>query len=75
MKKYLVIGNPIEHSLSPKLHNFWFKANNINSIYVLLVLRSTVMPVLRVGAMYCRLQTADCRRTCTVQVPVLYSYR
>ena len=33
MKKYLVIGNPIEHSLSPKLHNFWFKANNINSIY------------------------------------------
>ena len=25
MKKFLVIGNPIEHSLSPKLHNFWFK--------------------------------------------------
>ena len=23
MKKYLVIGNPIEHSLSPKLHNYW----------------------------------------------------
>ena len=21
MKKYLVIGNPVEHSLSPKLHN------------------------------------------------------
>ena len=33
MKKYLVIGNPIEHSLSPKLHNFWFKDNNINAIY------------------------------------------
>jgi shikimate dehydrogenase len=23
MKKYLVIGNPIDHSLSPKLHNYW----------------------------------------------------
>ena len=33
MKKYLVIGNPIEHSLSPKLHNFWIKKNNISAIY------------------------------------------
>ncbi len=33
MKKYLVIGNPIEHSLSPKLHNFWIKNNNINASY------------------------------------------
>ena len=33
MKKYLVIGNPIEHSLSPKLHNHWIKNNNINAIY------------------------------------------
>ena len=33
MKKYLVIGNPIEHSLSPKLHNHWFEKNNINAIY------------------------------------------
>tara|TARA_B110000014_G_scaffold255989_1_gene238516 strand:+ start:594 stop:1391 length:798 start_codon:yes stop_codon:yes gene_type:complete len=33
MKKYLVIGNPIDHSLSPKLHNHWFKINNINAIY------------------------------------------
>ena len=33
MKKYLVIGNPIEHSLSPKLHNYWIKENNINSVY------------------------------------------
>jgi len=33
MKKYLVIGNPIEHSLSPKLHNHWLKENNINAIY------------------------------------------
>ena len=33
MKKYLVIGNPIDHSLSPKLHNYWIKKNNINGIY------------------------------------------
>ena len=33
MKKYLVIGNPIEHSLSPKLHNFWIKNNNVNATY------------------------------------------
>ena len=33
MKKYLVIGNPIEHTLSPKLHNHWIKKNNINAAY------------------------------------------
>ena len=33
MKKYLVIGNPIEHSLSPKLHNYWIKEKNINAVY------------------------------------------
>ncbi len=33
MKKYIVIGNPIEHSLSPKLHNYWFKKNNIDANY------------------------------------------
>ena len=33
MKKYLVIGNPIDHSLSPKLHNYWFKKNSINANY------------------------------------------
>ena len=33
MKKFLVIGNPIEHSLSPKLHNYWIKKNKINAVY------------------------------------------
>ena len=33
MKKFLVIGNPIEHSLSPKLHNYWIKKNNLDGIY------------------------------------------
>jgi len=33
VKKYLVIGNPIDHSLSPKLHNHWIRENNIDAIY------------------------------------------
>ena len=33
MKKYFVIGNPIDHSLSPKLQNYWIKSNNISAIY------------------------------------------
>ena len=33
MKKYFVIGNPIDHSLSPKLHNYWINQNNIDAIY------------------------------------------
>ena len=33
MNKYLVIGNPIEHSLSPLLHSFWIKKHGINAIY------------------------------------------
>ena len=33
IKKFLVIGNPINHSLSPELQNYWLKKNNINGIY------------------------------------------
>ena len=33
MKKYFVIGNPIDHSLSPKLHNYWLKENSIDAMY------------------------------------------
>jgi shikimate dehydrogenase len=32
-KKFLVIGNPIKHSLSPKLHNYWIKKNNLRASY------------------------------------------
>mgnify|MGYP003336795243 CR=1 FL=1 len=32
-KIFLVIGNPIKHSLSPFLHNYWFKKNRLNCEY------------------------------------------
>ena len=32
-KNFLVIGNPIKHSLSPFLHNYWFHKNKINCDY------------------------------------------
>ena len=41
MRRYFVIGNPIEHSLSPELHNFWIKKNNINAIYKKIKLEDT----------------------------------
>ena len=33
MKNHLIIGNPISHSLSPKIHNFWLKENKIDGCY------------------------------------------
>ncbi len=33
MKKYLVIGNPISHSLSPELHNHWIDQSGLDAIY------------------------------------------
>jgi len=33
MSSYFVIGNPINHSFSPLIHNYWFKKYKINSIY------------------------------------------
>ena len=32
-KSFGIIGNPISHSLSPILHNYWFKKYNINANY------------------------------------------
>ena len=32
-KKYGIIGNPINHSLSPVLHNYWFDKYNIDANY------------------------------------------
>ncbi len=46
MKKFCVIGNPIEHSLSPKLHNFWFKKNKIKAVYEKKLLEEKEIPKL-----------------------------
>ena len=35
-KKYGIIGKPLSHSLSPILHNFWFKKNNLRANYSLM---------------------------------------
>tara|TARA_Y200000002_G_scaffold352012_1_gene330437 strand:+ start:1714 stop:2535 length:822 start_codon:yes stop_codon:yes gene_type:complete len=32
-KKFGIIGNPIKHSLSPVLHNYWFKKYKIDASY------------------------------------------
>ena len=32
-KNFLVIGNPIDHSLSPKLHNYWIQKYKIDAVY------------------------------------------
>ena len=32
-KKFGIIGNPIKHSLSPVLHNYWFDKYGIDANY------------------------------------------
>ena len=32
-KNFFIVGNPVKHSLSPKIHNFWFKENKVDAIY------------------------------------------
>ena len=37
MKKIFgIIGDPVKHSLSPLLHNYWFKKYKVNAIYSIL---------------------------------------
>ncbi len=46
MKKFCVIGNPIDHSLSPKIHNFWLKKNRIEAVYEKKLLEEKEIPKL-----------------------------
>ena len=46
MKKFIVIGNPIEHSLSPKIHNFWIESKKIKAIYEKKLLDQKDLPVI-----------------------------
>jgi shikimate dehydrogenase len=41
MKNFCVFGNPIVHSISPKLHNAAFKAFNIDANYTKMLLKNT----------------------------------
>ena len=34
-KSFGIIGNPVSHSLSPVLHNYWFNKYNIEATYSL----------------------------------------
>ena len=34
--KFAIIGKPLSHSLSPILHNYWFKKYNIEANYELM---------------------------------------
>ena len=36
-----VIGDPINHTRSPLIHNYWIKKNNINCFYVPLNVKTT----------------------------------
>ena len=35
-KKFAIIGKPVVHSLSPSLHNYWYKRYNLDADYTLL---------------------------------------
>ena len=41
-KMYGIIGKPLSHSLSPILHNFWFKKNNLEANYSLIEIEKLI---------------------------------
>ena len=41
VKKFGIIGNPIKHSLSPVLHNYWFDKYQINANYSIIKIDET----------------------------------
>ena len=42
MNKLFVVGNPIKHSLSPEIHNFWMKKYKIKGTYEKLELNTEI---------------------------------
>ncbi len=46
MKKFIVIGNPIKHSLSPNIHNFWFQSKKIKAIYEKKLIEQKDLPII-----------------------------
>ena len=50
-KKFGIIGDPIKHSLSPVLHNYWFKKYNIDANYSIIQVRENQIPkIIVIGA-------------------------
>ena len=45
-KKYGIIGNPIKHSLSPILHNYWFEKYEIDASYSIIEIENSELPKL-----------------------------
>ena len=43
-KKYGIIGNPIKHSLSPILHNYWFEKYKIDANYSIIEIENNEIP-------------------------------
>ena len=43
-KKFGIIGNPIKHSLSPVLHNYWFEKYKINANYSIIDIEDRELP-------------------------------
>ena len=46
-KKFYIIGKPLSHSLSPTLHNYWFKKYNIDADYNILGSNSEIQKVVK----------------------------
>ena len=43
-KKFGIIGNPIKHSLSPLLHEYWFKKYSIEADYSIIEISDKDLP-------------------------------
>ena len=43
-KNFGIIGNPIQHSLSPVLHNYWFRKYKIDANYTLIDIKEIELP-------------------------------
>ena len=46
IKKFGIIGNPLKHSLSPTLHNYWFKKYDIDAEYSLYQIKETELSII-----------------------------
>ena len=45
-KKFGIIGRPIKHSLSPVLHNYWFKKYEIDADYSIIDIQEKELPTI-----------------------------